>query len=113
MSFWNGASRPESRAGGKPMRIFSRRLGAGSAVFVLVTALAACSSSNNASPTTPAGSAPPVSISVSDFTVAFSAMKKLTALAGQGKGMVGVVAADTTTSTPYVQYHPPPLTKDV
>src|SRR2546427_10278282 len=111
MSFWNGASRPESRAGGKPMRIFSRRLGAGSAVFVLVTALAACSSSNNASPTTPAGRAPPVSISVSDLTVDFSAMKKLTALASQGKGMGGVLLPGTTTAHRYVQDDAPPLTK--
>jgi D-xylose transport system substrate-binding protein len=38
-------------------------------------------------------------------------MKKLTALASQGKGMIGVLLPDTTTSTRYVQYDAPLLTK--
>ncbi|MHB1490865.1 MAG: sugar ABC transporter substrate-binding protein [Cellulomonas sp.] len=38
-------------------------------------------------------------------------MKQLTGLASQGKGMVGVLLPDTTTSTRYVQYDAPYLTK--
>jgi len=38
-------------------------------------------------------------------------MKKLTGLAAQGKGLVGVLLPDTTTSTRYVQYDAPYLKK--
>jgi len=38
-------------------------------------------------------------------------MKQLTDLAAQGKGMIGVLLPDTTTSTRYVQYDAPYLTK--
>jgi D-xylose transport system substrate-binding protein len=45
------------------------------------------------------------------LTSDFAAMKTLTDLAASGKGMVGVLLPDTTTSTRYVQYDKPFLTK--
>jgi D-xylose transport system substrate-binding protein len=43
------------------------------------------------------------------FTSDFSQMKKLTGLASQGKGMIGVLLPDTTTSARYVTYDAPYL----
>jgi D-xylose transport system substrate-binding protein len=79
------------------------------------TVLAACgSTSSNGS-----GSAPPTGTSTAQvpqvdagsFTSDFSVMKQLTGLAAQGKGMIGVLLPDTTTSTRYVQYDAPYLKK--
>src|SRR5664280_863322 len=80
----------------------------------LVVAASGCSSSTTSSSTatTSAAAKKPVAavkISATDFTSDFSAMKQLTALASQGKGMVGVLLPDTTTSTRYVQYDAPYL----
>jgi len=44
-----------------------------------------------------------------DFTADFSVMKQFTGLASQGKGLIGVLLPDTTTSTRYVQYDAPYL----
>ncbi|MFL5798970.1 MAG: sugar ABC transporter substrate-binding protein [Actinomycetota bacterium] len=46
-----------------------------------------------------------------DFTSDFSVMKQYAGLASQGKGLIGVLLPDTTTSTRYVQYDAPLLTK--
>jgi D-xylose transport system substrate-binding protein len=80
----------------------------------LVVAVSGCSSSTtSSSPATTSAAAKKsvtvVKISATDFTSDFSAMKQLTALASQGKGMVGVLLPDTTTSTRYVQYDAPYL----
>jgi D-xylose transport system substrate-binding protein len=48
-------------------------------------------------------------INAADFKADFALMKQLTGLASQGKGMVGVLLPDTTTSTRYVQYDAPYL----
>ncbi len=45
------------------------------------------------------------------FTADFSVMAQLTDLAAKGKGMIGVLLPDTTTSTRYVQYDAPYLKK--
>ncbi len=79
--------------------------------------LAGCSSSSSGASTTPStpaststsSSAPP--INAADFTADFSVMKQLTGLASQGKGLIGVLLPDTTTSTRYVQYDAPYLKK--
>jgi D-xylose transport system substrate-binding protein len=52
-----------------------------------------------------------VSISASSFTADFSALAALKPLASQGKGMVGVLLPDTTTSARYVSFDAPYLTK--
>src|SRR5664280_2892047 len=80
----------------------------------LVVAASGCSSSTTSSSTATTSAAAKksvtvVKISATDFTSDFSAMKQLTALASQGKGMVGVLLPDTTTSTRYVQYDAPYL----
>jgi D-xylose transport system substrate-binding protein len=51
------------------------------------------------------------SVDVNKFTADFAAMKALQGLAAQGKGKIGVLLPDTTTSTRYVQYDAPNLTK--
>jgi D-xylose transport system substrate-binding protein len=50
-------------------------------------------------------------ISAASFTSDFSAMAQLKNLATQGKGLVGVLLPDTTTSTRYVSFDAPYLTK--
>ena len=95
-------------------------------VAVMTTAgLAACSSSKSSTSATtaapaattaaPGSSAPTTaagaSISATSFTSDFSAMSQLTSLASQGKGLIGVLLPDTTTSTRYVAYDQPYLQK--
>jgi D-xylose transport system substrate-binding protein len=48
-------------------------------------------------------------IAADQFTVDFSVMKQLTGLASQGKGLVGVLLPDTTTSARYVNFDAPLL----
>ncbi|HET7279515.1 MAG TPA: substrate-binding domain-containing protein [Dermatophilaceae bacterium] len=50
-------------------------------------------------------------IDAAALTADFSLMKLLTPLASQGKGKIGVLLPDTTTSTRYVQYDAPYLTQ--
>jgi len=85
--------------------------------FVTLTVagtLSACSSSKSPSNTpsgSPASSAAVPSVDASAFTADFSLMKQLTGLASQGKGMIGVLLPDTTTSARYVTYDAPYLTQ--
>ncbi len=98
----------------------SKRVGltaiAGSAALIL----AACGSSGGGGGSSSAGSggssspsaaASVPSISASDFTNDFSAMAKLKSLVAQGKGGVGVILPDTTTSARYTEFDAPYLTK--
>lgn len=90
-----------------------KRLAAYSVVGLLAVTLAACSKSST-STNTPSASAAPSEvpqINAADFTADFSLMKELTGLAAQGKGLIGVLLPDTTTSTRYVQYDAPYLTQ--
>jgi D-xylose transport system substrate-binding protein len=94
-------------------------------VAALTTAgLAACSSSSKSSSTATTAAAAgttaapgasttaaAVNISATSFTSDFSAMSQLTSLASQGKGLIGVLLPDTTTSTRYVAYDQPYLQK--
>ena len=67
------------------------------------------SSEGGGSSSTPAASVP--NVDVNAFTADFAAMKALKGLAAQGKGKVGVLLPDTTTSARYVTYDAPLLTK--
>ncbi len=67
------------------------------------------SSEGGGSSSTPAASVP--NVDVNSFTADFSVMKTLKGLAAQGKGKVGVLLPDTTTSARYVTYDAPLLTK--
>jgi D-xylose transport system substrate-binding protein len=53
----------------------------------------------------------PSDLSISSFTQDFSYMPKLKDLVGAGKGMVGVILPDTTSSSRYVAYDAPYLKK--
>jgi len=78
----------------------------------LVVLASGCSSSTTPSSTATTAKAGAVpEINAADFTADFALMKKLTGLAAQGKGVVGVLLPDTTTSTRYVQYDAPYLKK--
>src|ERR1035437_872859 len=82
------------------------------AVLSLGLIVSGCSSSTTTSTsttTTPSASAAVPQISVAEFTKDFALMKQLSGLASQGKGLVGVLLPDTTTSTRYVQYDAPYL----
>ena len=96
------------------MRIFKMtRLGALSLVLAVGVVAAACSSSNNASTTTTtsgAGAGVP-NIGVKSFDSSFSVMSQLKGLVSAGSGLVGVILPDTTSSTRYVNFDAPYLTK--
>ena len=83
------------------------------AVFALLATAAACGSSSSSSSSgsagTASGSVPQVD--ATKFTPDFALMKELTGLASQGKGMVGVLLPDTTSSARYVTYDAPYLKK--
>jgi D-xylose transport system substrate-binding protein len=81
------------------------------AALTLGLVLTACSSSPSSTTTQSTTPTAAPQINAADFTADFALMKELTGLAGQGKGMVGVLLPDTTTSTRYVQYDAPYLTK--
>jgi D-xylose transport system substrate-binding protein len=79
----------------------------------------ACGSSSSGG-TTPSGGSTPSSgtssaaipsISATSFTRDFSAMSALTPLAAEGKGNVGVILPDTTSSARYTEFDAPYLTK--
>jgi D-xylose transport system substrate-binding protein len=100
------------------------RLLAGVAVFGVMGLLAACGSSSHSSsgattttaapssPTTAAASPTiPAGLSVSSFNSSFSIMPQFRGLTAAGKGMVGVILPDTTSSTRYVDFDAPYLSK--
>jgi len=87
----------------------------GAVTVGVVLATSACGSSNKSSTgsggtttTTGSSSAP---IKLSDFTSDFSAMSQLKDTASKGKGLIGVLLPDTTTSARYESYDRPYLTK--
>ena len=76
--------------------------------------IAACSSSSSSSgstsaPTSSASGSTSSSISLSDLNNSFSAMADLKSVAAAGKGSVGVILPDTTSSTRYVKFDAPYL----
>src|SRR3954454_18719689 len=94
------------------MKVSFRRAAALSCVLVVGAVLAACGGSNKSSSAkTTTTNGKNVSISVTAFTSDFAAMNQLRGLAGQGKGLVGVLLPDTTTSARYVSFDAPYITK--
>src|ERR1039457_1568773 len=84
-----------------------------------VTALVAVGCSSAAT-TAPAASSAPASssgsgsgsgLSVTSFDSAFTAMAQLTSVTSAGKGLVGVILPDVTTSARYTSYDLPYLTQ--
>jgi D-xylose transport system substrate-binding protein len=76
------------------------------ALMVVGLALMACGGTTT-TPTTTA--TVPSDLSISSFTLDFSYMPKLKDLVGAGKGMVGVILPDTTSSARYVAFDAPYL----
>jgi D-xylose transport system substrate-binding protein len=96
------------------MTFSMKRAGTVCTVLLLGTALAACGSSSkksSSSGSTSTTSSGTPSVSASSFTSDFSAMAQLKSLASEGKGLVGVLLPDTTTSARYVTFDAPYLTK--
>jgi D-xylose transport system substrate-binding protein len=81
--------------------------------FVLAGVVAAaCGGNNPSSSASPSAAAQvPGDLSVQSFTADFSYMPKLADLYKAGKGKVGVILPDTTSSTRYVDFDAPYLTK--
>jgi D-xylose transport system substrate-binding protein len=80
------------------------------AVFVIAACGGSSDNNDNANSTTGSTSGTP-QIDAANLPVDFSEMAKLKDLASQGKGMIGVLLPDTTTSARYVQYDAPFLKK--
>ena len=70
--------------------------------------LAACGSTETGGTPTPSATVPS-DLSISSFTADFSYMSKLKDLTAAGKGKVGVILPDTTSSVRYVQFDAPYL----
>ena len=83
-------------------------------VFVGLVALgvlaAACSSTPSSSSTTVSSGSVP-SVGIKSFDVHFSVMSRFKGLTAAGKGLVGVILPDTTSSTRYVNFDAPYLQK--
>jgi D-xylose transport system substrate-binding protein len=83
-----------------------------SLALVVGIVFTACSSTPKASTTTTTGTSAatvPAGLSVKSFNVNFTEMPKLKPLAAAGKGLVGVILPDTTSSTRYVDFDAPYL----
>ncbi|MBV8979435.1 MAG: substrate-binding domain-containing protein [Acidimicrobiia bacterium] len=95
------------------MRRSLKRVTVLSVALMVGAVLVACggSSKKSSSTATTTGGGSSANLSVSSFTSDFSAMSQLKGLAGQGKGLVGVLLPDTTTSARYVSFDAPYLTK--
>jgi D-xylose transport system substrate-binding protein len=84
---------------------------AGTAVLALF-AVAACGSDSPktaGTSTTAGGGSSSASISADSFTADFSAMADLKSVAAKGKGLIGVLLPDTTTSARYESFDRPYL----
>ena len=95
------------------MRLAWRSLATVGLASMALFVVAACGGggSNNESASTTTESSGTPTVGVDDLTADFAAMKTLKPLASEGKGMIGVLLPDTTTSTRYVQYDAPNLKK--
>jgi D-xylose transport system substrate-binding protein len=98
----------------KRIKITARSVGTTFVAALTITVLASCSSTGGTTTPTPSGTGSEGAvpeISAESFTADFSAMAGLKGLASQGKGMIGVLLPDTTTSARYVTFDAPYLKK--
>ncbi len=89
------------------MGIFKRASLVGCAAVLSIIA-AACGSSST---TTGGGATVPSGLTVKSFDTSFAAMNTLKSVTAAGSGLVGVILPDTTSSTRYVNYDQPYLTR--
>jgi D-xylose transport system substrate-binding protein len=80
-------------------------------VLSVGTLTAACSSNSTSSTTTTSAASVPAGLSVSSFNSSFTEMPQFKGLTAAGKGLVGVILPDTTSSTRYVSFDAPYLAK--
>ena len=73
--------------------------------------VAACGGGGGSSSSSSGGATVPSGLSVKSFDSSFSAMGTLKSVTAAGKGLVGVILPDTTSSTRYVNFDAPYLTK--
>ena len=86
------------------MRRVGKPLGAAIAIVALAAVVAACGGSSSSSSSGGASSSANIpEFDVTSFTADFSPMAELKELAAKGKGMIGVLLPDTTTSARYVR----------
>jgi D-xylose transport system substrate-binding protein len=90
-----------------------KSLASASTLLLVGLVLVACTSDSSTTTSSPGGSSSGTvpQIDAGSFTADFSVMAQLKDLAAQGEGMIGVLLPDTTTSTRYVQYDKPLLSK--
>ena len=96
------------------MRRSIKRVSAVSTALALGVGLAACGSSSKKATSTGGGTtttAAAAQLSATSFTADFSAMAQLKSVAAAGKGKIGVLLPDTTTSTRYTTFDAPYLTQ--
>ena len=79
-------------------------------LFAVAVAITACGGSTNTGSSTP-GATVPSDLSISSFDANFTYMSKLNDLVKAGKGSVGVILPDTTSSARYVAFDAPMLKK--
>jgi D-xylose transport system substrate-binding protein len=95
--------------------ITHRRMARWFAILGTAGIAAACGSGSGSSSSSSSGggggATVPSGLTVASFDSGFSQMASLKALHDSGKGMVGVILPDTTSSTRYVDYDLPMLTK--
>src|SRR5712691_7513502 len=103
---WNGKKAAGTHQLCEVVRMkLSRLLPAFAVVGVILTACGGNAPQSSTSATVPSD------LSISSFTADFSYMPKLKDLVGAGKGKVGVILPDTTSSVRYVQFDQPYLQK--
>src|SRR5438552_3307161 len=81
------------------------------AVMAVAGVAAACGGGGTSSPSSSGGASVPAGLGVKSFDSSFSVMSSLKGLTTAGKGLVGVILPDTTSSTRYVNYDAPYLTR--
>ena len=91
---------------------FTRRVGPVPLLLAGGLLVAACGSSSSSSTTTTSGSSSGgATVTVTSFTKNFTTMANLKSLAAAGKGKVAVILPDTVSSTRYVEFDAPDITK--
>ncbi|MDQ1459148.1 MAG: D-xylose transport system substrate-binding protein [Actinomycetota bacterium] len=100
---------------GKHMFVSRKRSAAVAVAMGVALVASACGSSSkssgNSSGSTTSSPSATVAPTLSSFTVDFSAMNQLKSLAAQGKGLIGVLLPDTTSSARYETFDRPYLQK--
>jgi len=94
----------------KRKKITARGVGTTFVAVLGIVALAACTTpSTSPGPSDTGGGGDVPELNAESFTPDFSAMEELKGLASEGKGLIGVLLPDTTTSARYVTFDAPYL----